>query len=542
MPNYSRITYKGLSILTPDPQGAGGDLVQDNTKAIADSIEAINDTIDGLTTSDVAEGSNLYFTDLRAAAAAPVQSVAGRTGTVTLVSADITDATAANTANKIVLRDSSGNFVTSGITADGLNIISVIDCPQIDTDSISGLNGTTISVQDNLDLITHDLTTSGDISIGSLSLGGDIVGSSFWNLKAGAAGDGRLDIRANQVNVFGSLNPQSDMFMGFNSGTQSFSLGWTGKISGNTRSTYARYDNGELIWLSQLPDGSWDNEMIRFGYWGEVLLTGNNALLRLDDISVVDAPWVIQAADGQLQISNTSAAQPPIKVEALGTVILPYGLRVDASSAGMGIVLGSDGGTGMGAYSLYGNGSHLYWFDGVSSIQLDSGAGSPGGSTNDLQINDGAGGFAGGGPSWNSGELDLYVPGSIHAGTIWGNGSELTNLFPGYLQGFPSDSSKVLLGDGTWGSVPGASPGGSSGDIQINNGSGGFSGGGPTFDGSTLYVPAYVEVGSTYGYKVNGTKVVDAQQSAISDSVGGDESTKINEILSALRSHGLIAN
>jgi hypothetical protein len=36
------------------------------------------------TTTDVPEGTNLYFTNARAAAAAPVQSVAGRTGTITL--------------------------------------------------------------------------------------------------------------------------------------------------------------------------------------------------------------------------------------------------------------------------------------------------------------------------------------------------------------------------------------------------------------------------------------------------------------------------
>ena len=40
---------------------------------------------------------------------------------------------------------------------------------------------------------------------------------------------------------------------------------------------------------------------------------------------------------------------------------------------------------------------------------------------------------------------------------------------------------------------------------------------------------------------VGGNKVLGSQQAAISDSVGGDESTKINSILSALRAHGLIA-
>ncbi len=44
------------------------------------------------TTSDIAEGTNLYYTAARASAAAPVQSVAGRTGAVTLAVADISGA------------------------------------------------------------------------------------------------------------------------------------------------------------------------------------------------------------------------------------------------------------------------------------------------------------------------------------------------------------------------------------------------------------------------------------------------------------------
>ena len=47
----------------------------------------------------------------------PVTSVAGKTGAVTLVSADITDATSANTAGKIVERDASGNFAAGTISA-----------------------------------------------------------------------------------------------------------------------------------------------------------------------------------------------------------------------------------------------------------------------------------------------------------------------------------------------------------------------------------------------------------------------------------------
>ena len=51
-------------------------------------------------TDAVAEGStNLYYTDVRAAAAAPVQSVAGKTGTVTLAKADVGLGSVDNTAD-----------------------------------------------------------------------------------------------------------------------------------------------------------------------------------------------------------------------------------------------------------------------------------------------------------------------------------------------------------------------------------------------------------------------------------------------------------
>lgn len=43
-------------------------------------------------TTDITEGTNLYFTNARASAAAPVQSVAGRTGAVTLAVADVSGA------------------------------------------------------------------------------------------------------------------------------------------------------------------------------------------------------------------------------------------------------------------------------------------------------------------------------------------------------------------------------------------------------------------------------------------------------------------
>jgi hypothetical protein len=51
------------------------------------------------TTTDVPEGSNLYYTNARAAAAAPVQSVAGRTGTISLTKSDVGLGNVDNTAD-----------------------------------------------------------------------------------------------------------------------------------------------------------------------------------------------------------------------------------------------------------------------------------------------------------------------------------------------------------------------------------------------------------------------------------------------------------
>lgn len=58
------------------------------------------------------------FAPLPVSPSAPVQSVAGKTGDVTLASSDITDAASANTASKIVIRDASGNFSAGTITAN----------------------------------------------------------------------------------------------------------------------------------------------------------------------------------------------------------------------------------------------------------------------------------------------------------------------------------------------------------------------------------------------------------------------------------------
>lgn len=55
----------------------------------------------------------------------------------------------------------------------------------------------------------------------------------------------------------------------------------------------------------------------------------------------------------------------------------------------------------------------------------------------------------------------------------------------------------------------------------------------PVLDGNSLSVASAVHVG--------GQQVLSGQQAAIADSAGGDETARINAILAALRSHGLIA-
>lgn len=152
-----------------------------------------------------------------------------------------------------------------------------------------------------MSLGTYQYPTTISMSGGHTTVAGDIIGSSFWNLKAGANGDGRLDIRAGQVNVFASLNPQSSMYMGFSGGNVSFDFGWTGKTGGNYRSIYAHYDNTDLIFLSQWADGSWNHEMGRWNDHG--------------DLKVVGALGVGQAPTAKVDILETNSGRTILKIK-----------------------------------------------------------------------------------------------------------------------------------------------------------------------------------------------------------------------------------
>jgi hypothetical protein len=83
-------------------------------------------------TDAVPEGSNLYFTVARAAAAAPVQSVAGKTGSVTLVPADIVGLDTALggagnfTANFTVKAVSQGSYNDGNVIPAGTSLETVV--------------------------------------------------------------------------------------------------------------------------------------------------------------------------------------------------------------------------------------------------------------------------------------------------------------------------------------------------------------------------------------------------------------------------------
>lgn len=94
-----------------------------------------------------------------------VTSVAGKTGVVTLASADITDATASNTGSTLVLRDGSGNFAAGTITA-----------------ALSGNASTATTLQTARNII----------------LSGDVAGTASFNGSADAA------VTATLANVNGS--------------------------------------------------------------------------------------------------------------------------------------------------------------------------------------------------------------------------------------------------------------------------------------------------------------------------------------------------
>ncbi len=116
--------------------------------------------------------------------AAPVTSVAGKTGVVTLVSADVSDAVSTNTPSRLVLRDASGNFAANLITASTFSSVAAGSTNLGDNTSTSttnvrsgtgGINVAVTGTTGNLSLSPG--TTSGTVTVGNASTGLTNIGN-----------------------------------------------------------------------------------------------------------------------------------------------------------------------------------------------------------------------------------------------------------------------------------------------------------------------------------------------------------------------------
>ena len=115
----------------------------------------ITATVDVSSTDSIAEGStNLYFTTVRAAAAAPVQSVAGRTGTVTLSKSDVALANVDNT--------SDANKPISTATQNALDAKAAAT----HTHALSAITGVGTAA-------TKDFPATGNAATGEVVIGSD---------------------------------------------------------------------------------------------------------------------------------------------------------------------------------------------------------------------------------------------------------------------------------------------------------------------------------------------------------------------------------
>lgn len=165
-------TYEGLTVFSAEPSGSGADLIQDNFKTLADGHQTLSNQLGSLTTSSVAEGTNLYFTTSRASAAAPVQSVAGRTGAVTLSYTDIGGLGSAATAN------SSDFDAASSAAAVQSNVTSL-------TTTVNGK----LTASNNLSDLTNSATARTNLGLGNIK---NVDTTNASNISSGTIGSAYL--------------------------------------------------------------------------------------------------------------------------------------------------------------------------------------------------------------------------------------------------------------------------------------------------------------------------------------------------------------
>ena len=123
-----------------------------------------------LNTSVVPESSNLYFTVNRASAAAPVQSVAGKTGNVTLTGSDVGLSSVLNVVQEpAIAAGTSAQFWRGDKTWQTLNTNNVVEGSNLyfttgrasaaaPVQSVSGKTGTVVLAESDITNLTSDLS------------------------------------------------------------------------------------------------------------------------------------------------------------------------------------------------------------------------------------------------------------------------------------------------------------------------------------------------------------------------------------------------
>ena len=256
-------------------------------------------------TDSLAEGSvNLYHTNARASAAAPVQSVAGRTGTIVLGAGDIVSGTLSASRLPIASAGSLGGVrIGSGISIDGSGVISASSGYTLPTASANTLGGVKIG--------SGITITDGVISVSSASVAWDDITSKPSTFAPSAHAASHAAGGADQL-FDQSLNKASTaQFESVKFGENRWEIGWlfSGtalQVGHETSSTYFRFKNdGTLQWP--------DNTFQATAYTGKigtvaglVLQTGTDGVI--EALAMGTAGQVLKVNSGATGVEWGSAA------------------------------------------------------------------------------------------------------------------------------------------------------------------------------------------------------------------------------------------
>lgn len=266
-------TYGGNIVFNATAAGSSGD-VYVGSVAAGNEVATLSD-IDALTTSDIEEGANLYFTNQRA-----IDAVGG-------------SASSENIANTVVKRDASGNFAaqditvntvnfengTGSVTTDGTGMSIFAASGDVNLGAMQGqvkIGGSQVTTTDNTQILTNK--TIGDsltFHDGSQSIPSNIS-SSADDLSITAGQD--LTLTSQTGNLV--LNPDP--------------MGLTGKAYigattvGNEIATHSYVDNAVagLAWKESvhlLYDGRSQTTPPPTGPSGVLVIDGHSALTQASD-------------------------------------------------------------------------------------------------------------------------------------------------------------------------------------------------------------------------------------------------------------------